>query len=64
LSINDTLMKNKFDIEDRIAKIFNEKYKLNNENLKCSQQLRLVEDQLRSMFSRIRIELKEDKKSL
>ncbi|KKM92287.1 hypothetical protein LCGC14_1219950 [marine sediment metagenome] len=57
-------MKNKFDIEDRIAKIFNEKYKLNNENLKCSQQLRLVEDQLRSMFSRIRIELKEDKKSL
>ncbi len=55
-----TLMKNKFDLEDRMAKIHNERWKLNNENIKCEQQLRLVEDQLRGMFQRIRIETKKD----
>jgi len=55
-----TLMKNKFDIEDRMAKIHNERWKLNNENTKCGQQLRLVEDQIRSLFSRVRINLMKD----
>lgn len=54
-----TLMKNKHDLEDRMAKIFNERWKLNNENLKCGQQLSLVEDQVRHMFGRFRIELKK-----
>ena len=58
----EKLMKHKFDLEDRMAKIFNERWKLKNENTKCSLQLRLVEDQVRSMFNRFRIELKEDKK--
>ena len=57
----EKLMKHKFDIEDRMAKIHNERWKLNNENTKLGQQLRLVEDQVRSMFSRFRIELKKDK---
>ena len=56
-----TLMKNKHDLEDRMANIENERWKLNNENLKCSQQLRIVEDQVRSLFNRIRIGLKKDK---
>ena len=56
-----TLMKQKFDLEDRMAKIFNERWKLNKENTKCGQQLGLVEDQLRNMFDRFRIELKSDK---
>ncbi len=55
-----TLMKTKHDLEDRKAHIFNERWKLNNENTKCSQQLRLVEDQIRSMFGRVRIEEKKD----
>ncbi len=59
----ENLMRNKFDIEDRIAKIHNEKWKLNNENVKCGLQLRLVEDQIRSMFNRFRIEIKKDKES-
>ncbi len=50
----ETIMKHKFDIEDRMAKI-------HNENTKYSQQLRLVEDQIRSMFNRFRIKLKEKK---
>ncbi len=54
------LMRQKFDLEDKMAKIFNERWKLNNENIQCSKQLRLVEDQIRLMFSRIRIERKED----
>ena len=56
-----TLMRNKHNIEDRQAKIFNERWKLNNENTKCSQQLRLVEDQVRNMFGRIRVTLKKEK---
>ncbi len=58
----ETLMKQKFDLEDRMAKIFNERWKLNKENTKCGMQLKLVEDQVRSMFNRFRIELKEDNK--
>ena len=57
------LMKHKFDLEDRMAKIFNERWKLNNENTKCVKQLRLVEDQIRSMFKRFRIELKVEEES-
>ena len=57
----ETMMKHKFDIEDRMAKIHNERWKLNNENIKLGLQLRLVEDQVRSMFNRFRIELKKDK---
>ncbi len=38
-----TLMRHKHDLEDRMAKIFNERWKLNNENTKCGKQLRLVE---------------------
>ena len=49
-----TLMRNKHDIEDKMAKIFNERWKLNNENSKCGQQLRLVEDQVRHMIGRFR----------
>lgn len=56
----ENLMKNKHDLEDRMAKIFNEKWKLNNENTKCGLQLRLVEDQVRSIFGRFRIELKKE----
>ena len=54
-------MKDKFDLEDRMAKITNEKWRLNNENTKCGQQLRVVEDQLRGIFNRIRIELEQNK---
>ncbi len=61
LSEYETIMKHKFDIEDRMAKIHNERWKLNNENTKLGQQLRLVEDQVRDMFNRFRIELKKDK---
>ena len=57
------LMKQKFDIEDRMAKIFNESWKLNNESTQCSKQLRLVEDQIRLMFDRIRIEKEEEESS-
>lgn len=57
----ETLMHHQFDIEDRMAKIFNEKWKLSNENTKLGLQLRLVEDQIRSMFNRFRVELKVDK---
>ncbi len=49
------LMKNKFDLEDRMAKIANERWKLNNENTGCGKQLRVVEDQIRIMFDRIRV---------
>jgi len=56
----DFLMKQKFDIEDRQAKIYNERWKLNNENTKLGQQLRLVEDQLRDLFNRVRVELKQN----
>lgn len=54
------LMKQKFDLEDRMDTIANERWKLNNENTKCGQQLRIVEDQIRDMFNRIRIELNKD----
>ena len=56
-----TLMKHKHEFEDRMAQIFNERWKLNNENTKCGQQLRVVEDQMRDMFGRYRIELKKEK---
>ena len=56
----NSLMKQKFDLEDRQARIFNERWKLNNENTQCGQQLRLVEDQIRLMFNRMRIEKKEE----
>ena len=59
----ETLMKHKFDIEDRMVKIANEKWKLNNENMKCGRQLRLVEDQVRNMFNRFRVKLKEEESS-
>ncbi len=59
----ETLMKHKFDLEDRQAKIHNERWKLNNENTKCGQKLRLVEDQLRGMFKRFRIEMKKEESS-
>ncbi len=59
----ETLMKHKFDLEDRMAKIHNERWKLNNENLKKGQQLRLVEDQLRNMFDRFRVEMKKEESS-
>ena len=55
-----SLMKQKFDIEDRMAKIGNEKWKLNNENVRCGQQLKLVEDQIRLMFNRMRVENEEE----
>ncbi len=55
------LMNQKYDLEDRMAKIYNEKFELNNKNIKCGQQLKIVEDQIRLMFHRIRIELKKDK---
>ena len=54
------LMKQKHDWEDRMDNIANEKWRLNNENTKCGQQLRLVEDQLRMFFDRKRVELKKD----
>ena len=57
------LMKNKFDLEDRMAHIGNEKWKLNNENTQCGQQLRLVEDQVRQMFNRIRVKQEGEDKS-
>lgn len=57
----DSLMKQKHDLEDRMANIFNAKWKLSNENTKLGLQLRVVEDQLRSLFGRVRIELKKDK---
>ena len=50
----------KFDWEDKKAKIFNKIQELRREDLHCSQQLRIVEDQLRLFFGRIRIELKKD----
>ena len=56
----EKLMKQKYDLEDRMDKIYNEKWKLNNENTKCGQQLRLVEDQIRLMFHRMRVKLKEE----
>ena len=56
----EVLMKQKFDLEDRQAHIFNEKWKLNNENTRCGQQLAIVEDQIRIMFDRMRIELKKE----
>lgn len=58
--VYQNLMSNKFDLEDRMAKIFNERWKLNNENTQCARQLRLTEDELRLFFKRKRIELKED----
>ncbi len=57
------LMKQKFDLEDRMARIGNLKWKLNNENVQCGQQLKLVEDQVRLMFNRMRVENEEDKSS-
>lgn len=56
-------MKQKFDLEDRMDTIANEKWKLNNENTKCGQQLRVVEDQIRDMFNRMRIELKKEEET-
>jgi len=58
-----SLMKQKFDLEDRMDTIANEKWKLNNENTKCGQQLRVVEDQIRDMFNRMRIELKKEEET-
>ena len=58
----ENLMKQKFDLQDRMANIFNERWKLNNENTKCSKQLALVEDQVRTIFNRFRVELKKDDK--
>ena len=57
LELYPQLMKQKFDLEDRMAKIGNERWRLNNENTKCGQQLRLVEDELRVLFDRMRVEL-------
>ena len=57
LELYPKLMKQKFDLEDRMAKIGNERWRLNNENTKCGQQLRLVEDELRVLFDRMRIEM-------
>ena len=54
------LMRQKFDLEDRKANIYNEKWKLTNENAQCSKQLMLVEDQIRLMFNRMRIEKEEE----
>ena len=51
------LMKQKFDLEDRMAKIGNERWRLNNENTKCGGQLRIVEDELRVLFDRMRVEM-------
>jgi len=62
LSEYESLMKQKFDTEDRMDTIANERWRLNNENLKCSQQLRLIEDQIRLMFNRMRVELKKEVK--
>lgn len=57
------LMNQKFDWEDRKVKIFQEIRKLKNEDLHCSQQLRLVEDQLRLFFKRKRLEIEEECKN-
>lgn len=56
----DKLMDDKFNLEDRMANIANERWRLNNENIKCGQSLRVIEDQLRSMFKRIRIDIKKE----
>lgn len=56
------LMNQKFDWEDRKIRIFQDIRKLKNEDLHCSQQLRLVEDGLRIFFKRKRIEIKEELK--
>ncbi|KKK58079.1 hypothetical protein LCGC14_3048040 [marine sediment metagenome] len=58
---HQSLMNQKFDWEDKKVKVFQDIRKLKNEDLHCSQQLRLVEDQIRSMFNRFRIKLKEKK---
>lgn len=57
------LMNQKFDWEDKKVKIFQKIIKLKNEDLHCSQQLRLIEDQLRLFFNRKRIEIKEEEES-
>ena len=57
------LMKQKFDWEDKKVKVFQDIRKLKNEDLHCSQQLRLVEDQLRLFFNRKRIEIQEKEES-
>ncbi len=57
----DFLMKQQFDIEDRMAHIYNERWKLNNENTTLGKKLRLVQDQIRSIFNRFRVELKKPK---
>ena len=54
------LMEQKFNWEDRKVNIFQEIRKLKNEDLHCSQQLRIVEDQLRLFFNRKRLEKEEE----
>lgn len=56
----EEINKQKFDLEDKIDTIGHEIWLKNNEKTKAAQQLRIIEDQLRSFFGRIRLEFKED----
>ena len=56
-----TLMNQKFNWEDNKTKIFNKIRNLKCESLHCSQQLRIVEDQLRNLFGSIRVEMEKER---
>ena len=54
------LMKQKFDLEDKIKVTGHDIWLKKNEKLKCHKQLGLVEDQVREFFQRKRIEFEDE----
>jgi hypothetical protein len=54
------LMKQKFDLEDKMKTIGHDIWLKKNENIQAGKQLALVEDQLRLFFDRKRLEFDEE----
>ena len=54
------LMKDKFDLEDKIKTIGHDRWLKKNQLIQAGRQLALVEDQLRLFFDRKRLEFEEE----
>ena len=59
---HQSLMKQKFDLEDKQKIIGHKIWELRNENIQAGKQLALVEHQIRDFYGRKRIEFDEEER--
>lgn len=52
----------RFNLENEKVRIGNKIFRLKNENLKYSQQIRIIDDQLRVFFDMQRVKVEKDSK--